>query len=1521
MCGIVAFFGDAGNNITRVLTAMSAITYRAPDSTGLGVFGDELVPIRVRKSLGSVAPLVGALIMDPAYPDVSEGLKAAAKDPAEPLQNAQRRLLQYESLPMDTLDSVEQGHEAYCSFEDLVAVDKPLVLEPGRPGRPGPLPEVRIRSRKQFQRVIQELTFEYDLSPVVVWTLIRRALAQALERDVAAGNLTVLPLEILNAFDRLFDTASREERSPRPQRLYGGTQPDAPYAERYLWQYLVSTPVQIPADYDRDGVRCLFRLLDAALLSRIHAMPGLADAVQDTMDSQWPEMKVLSNTGGWRALYWAEKSVNVFGRAASAVLSHLRQSETLPVPPSFGNPDSRPAKPGHGRTDPLTLRSLASPVLSQGRWAMQSPVTLKNGHPFFDQLKQRAIVLNGQFSGDLEENLRLFLEHVAGYEFRSRNSSEYFALLWGYCFEVFSGEQSRYKAVLAQIDRHLETFGAGSRSIDYEIYQRLRGKSQAELDGLAFVRAARCMGRQGGQIAVSGMSLFSPRTLYVASHNRPVFVVQREGTQDLMVVSDINAAMGLFPQKTIHEKVLELYRLQKRHHSVVEELRNRGASKDEVRNAAKTLEQEEKRILETFLVKVYPLEGEEIFARLEATATESGPARIVTITDFEGAPLPSIEPFQARLNPLQTGKDIHRSFYETHLLEVPERFENILQFHVSEEAEGPRFDLKEGLLRRRFGRHLTSLGRVVLMGMGSAHHAGIMARRSIQSALPGIDVVSLRPVEVDDLKRLVIPEKDLVVLLSWSGTTADMVRAANELSRMNAACIGVTEKAFSDLGLVASRSVGVIPVLSGEEVTIPGLKSILCMMFNVSLFAVWLSSRARPGMETGSALMAGLKELPDVLSHVLHDENISFFCRDLAAKSANSRTALVIDALYSTGAGREAAFKLEEISWNAIGRSMDYREAAEALPGHVTSGNLVLVNATNQARISEALDIMRELVHSNTPFAVVGFAGRHQAEMEKACQGRFVSLPKVQDELQPFVDLAFYYRLAFHYGLAHGRTSEDFPRNRAKSVTAGRSSQGTGLTPAGEIQRMEATGAASAECDKDLPPLSSESLWELAAASSPERDYYKSIRMLALAISENGGPEAILETSRSRPFRLAKALFEQAPDEGEMLLVPMDRAAHSTARTLSVQWDRFLGCGVRVAAPEDIQAHHPQDVPSFFLACRKPDPVTLSAMIEQAPSPCFYCGPELPEDVASLLDESLGHCVLLKEFQACSGEALYAGLSLLFVDAWKRVNPARGETAHGMFRHCCPAINAVLNSRSLRDSITGAVLENRGYKTAFFIGQPGGVGSEWVRRFDESAHLAMESYLFGESVHGPLVTVDSRVDDKYVRIEARAGMIETYGADLVVEWESCCLKGGTIDDFLAVPPRNIPLHAQGPFYAEGNWYLPVLRSDYNAENDNLILMDATNDRFLGQILDEMATYGCRYARVILLSQQALEARPERKTLYRYPIGHVLNLPSLSIEGRESPIQEPALPLVLNLLGMAMASDTATVDLKTTRRWD
>ncbi|MFP3870736.1 MAG: hypothetical protein ACLFVT_07675, partial [Syntrophobacteria bacterium] len=621
---------------------------------------------------------------------------------------------------------------------------------------------------------------------------------------------------------------------------------------------------------------------------------------------------------------------------------------------------------------------------------------------------------------------------------------------------------------------------------------------------------------------------------------------------------------------------------------------------------------------------------------------------------------------------------------------------------------------------------------------------------------------------------------------------------------------------------------------------------------------------------------------------------------------------LVIDALYSTGTGLEAAYKMEETSWTAVGRSLDYREILyESLEGN-PGRDFIMLNATNEARLSEALEVMRGLSGRGIPFVSTGFVGKGQAEMEELNPERLILLPKVSDELQPFVDLVFYYLFAFHFGLAHGRTPEDFPRNRAKSVTAGRSPVIRGRTPAAEALELEAWGLQQVQ--PRVGRSSAASLWE-KEASGDEAAYYESMRRLADSVEEPDPLESLVGLNRIERERLSQALFYQVPDDGEMLLVPFDRGAHAVSTTLSAHWSRLLGAGVRVVQPEDLAYYFSRDLVTFFLAARPPEEDFLSKLPGPGSCPSLYCGPEQGCSWASAEALPLGWVSLDSGFAPCTEEALYAAMSLLFIGSWVKRSWARASTAERHFRLCASAVRAVLESSPLRESLSLAVSENLSYQTAFFIGPPGGPGPSWVYRFDQTRRLVMESHLFGESVHGPLVTVDSRVKEKFVRLEERDRMVSKYGEELVKDWESRCLQGQSVDAFLSRLPGVVPSAPNSPFYAEEQWFLPFLRPDYNPGFDNLIILDATSSRFSAQLLDEMATYGCRHSRLVLITQEALETRPERRALYRYPIGHVLLLPSLDKEKGVVPIPELALPLAMNLLGRAAAH---MVDLMKTR---
>jgi hypothetical protein len=61
---------------------------------------------------------------------------------------------------------------------------------------------------------------------------------------------------------------------------------------------------------------------------------------------------------------------------------------------------------------------------------------------------------------------------------------------------------------------------------------------------------------------------------------------------------------------------------------------------------------------------------------------------------------------------------------------------------------------------------------------------------------------------------------------------------------------------------------------------------------------------------------------------------------------------------------------------------------------------------------------------------------------------------------------------------------------------------------------------------------------------------------------------------------------------------------------------------------------------------------------------------------------------------------------------------------------------------TLKNAINDSIAANSGYLSSFFIGPTGGIGDLWTDRFDQFSSMILQSYYFGESAHGPLVTID-----------------------------------------------------------------------------------------------------------------------------------------------------------------------------------
>ena len=1372
----------------------------------------------------------------------------------------------------------------------------PARLAPGSAGPPLLEPVCRIRSHKDFSNLIQSLITAYDLSPLAIHALMRSALAETVHSRDQPQTVDAEP--ILSAFDDLFEATRVGARVKRLRHSGARHLPKPPSVRKHLWQSLVKTPIRIPVDYIRDGVCCLFRLLDGALLSRIPAEPGLVEALDRALDGMWLPSQRPCRVD-WRTLYGAEKGLNVYGWAGAVALAHLQGEVFLPALTEDlerqGLMTAEAVVPG--RTDPLLLRYLAWPVIAHGRWAMQSAVTVENAHPFMDAGRRRALALNGQFDSRVEARLSTFLQTLGGYRLRSGNSAEYTALLWGHFYDQLVTEQRRGDLVRRQVRKEMAEIAICSQPIDFGVYHRVRRRPPAELDRMAFVAAARQIAQNGGQIAVTGISLVSPRRLYVASHNRPVFIVRRLKNDDFMVVSDVNAALGLFPQALIEETINELDRLQTRRNTAVAQLAAEGADPSLVRGCTEGFDKERRGILASFAVEVHPLDGEELFACIETVLEKGRVGRTVTITDFDDRPQPDVEPFQTCLDPVTVRKDVNMSFHESHLREVPERFRYILSVYGPRTDGGPSMALRARSLRRRFGRRLEGLRRLVLVGTGSTFHMALIAGRFLADLLPDLAMDVLRPGDIEDAKHRFQPQQDLVLMVSWSSTTAEMVQLAQRLLAQGVLMVGVTEKSFADMALAAGKSGGVLPVLSGEEVTIAGVKSTLCTLLCLNLLGGWFCGE-KGAPERFNPVWGRLKDLAERIGQLNDDSAALAFSRQIAGAAAHAHVLVVVGGQDADGTGREAAHKLEEASWYAVGRWYSYPEVLATDPGSWPPGRFVIVHATRRAHMELAVAVMERLFEAGIDFVAVTCPNRHQARIDGLCAGRCLVLPWIDDSIQPYMDLAFYYRLALDLGEASGHGIGVGPRNRTKSSTVTRSRPEKHLSPAAELRELAAATPVWGEGAETAGPDNLLS-WAAGTEDAEAAESLSELRWLARQLGREA-PLAALG-GEADTGELGRLLFHPRSEINDLAFVSLDPEARAVVRDVAAFWRRLVNMPIRELPlgqwPCAIRDETLWLVAATGAGGQGSETPVLPKGVRIAwlgPEPPVWLGPAMATAGAFVLPSGNGRC---------SPARLYLGLHLLLAKAWSHQAAEKGAVVREHIQVAANCIEAVMGHGQLLDDLRAVAADNLGYRTAFFISPFAGAGRIWEDRFDAGGRLTLVHHPPGHAGHGPIVTIDGQVEVKYPAMDSRREMVARYGEARVALWENRYLGGEGIDEFLDRPGGQPLPRPRAPFYAGNRWHLPELVPGYDTRRDNLIILDMTGQRHLPLMLDELSLLGSRFPRLVVITQQARIREMGKKTLFGFPVSALVVLPgSVNV-----PMADAHLPLVLGAVGTALAA--------------
>lgn len=247
---------------------------------------------------------------------------------------------------------------------------------------------------------------------------------------------------------------------------------------------------------------------------------------------------------------------------------------------------------------------------------------------------------------------------------------------------------------------------------------------------------------------------------------------------------------------------------------------------------------------------------------------------------------------------------------------------------------------------------------VYIVGRGTSDHAGVFARYLIEVEL-GVVVAAAAPSVASLFSRQLKLQRALVLLISQSGRSEDILAQARAAKQSGALVIALVNDISSPLAALADYAV---PLLAGPEKAVAATKSYLCTLAAIlQLVAHW---------KQDAALLGALTSLPHALQSVLAQP-----AQLQLAHLQQLRHCVVLGRAFGYAISREIALKIKEV----CGIQAEAFSSAEFLHGPVSLLNqpLTLLNvaledestAAHQVQIREVKKRGAEVVTLHSTLA------------------------------------------------------------------------------------------------------------------------------------------------------------------------------------------------------------------------------------------------------------------------------------------------------------------------------------------------------------------------------------------------------------------------------------------------------------------------------------------------------------------------------------------------------------------------
>ncbi len=313
--------------------------------------------------------------------------------------------------------------------------------------------------------------------------------------------------------------------------------------------------------------------------------------------------------------------------------------------------------------------------------------------------------------------------------------------------------------------------------------------------------------------------------------------------------------------------------------------------------------------------------------------------------------------------------------------------------------------------------------KIFIVACGTAMHAGMVGKYLIER-IARVDVTVDIASEFR-YRKPIISSKDLVILISQSGETADTKAVLRLAKEHRATTLSVVNVKGSS---IARESDFVIYTHAGPEISVASTKAYTVQLSVMYLLAFQLAfARGKITEEQCREYTAKLVEVPEFLEKAFE---LKDKCQYAASKLINADSLLYIGRGLDYALSMEGSLKLKEISY-IHSESYGAGELKHGTISLITEQMPVIAVATQEDLFDKTISNVKE-VKARGAFVIM--ICKENAEYDHEAVDYAIKLPVADNIFMPIITAVPLQFIAYYTSVLKG-CDVDKPRNLAKSVT------------------------------------------------------------------------------------------------------------------------------------------------------------------------------------------------------------------------------------------------------------------------------------------------------------------------------------------------------------------------------------------------------------------------------------------------------------------------------------------------------